>query len=263
MIETNKQKQIQTHNLNGKNIIAIASGKGGVGKTFIAISLAHAFALKGEKVLLIDGDLGLSNIDIQLGLATTKDLATVLCHNIPINNAITHDETIHCDVLAGHSGSQTLAGLDESRLQLLCDDIKILAQHYDRVIIDLGSGILKSTSMMASIANNLLIVTTDTPTALADAYAFIKIMTSGTIIPNIQILINMANTLTEGEHTYYTLSKACQSFLNLTPALAGILHLDSFAREAIRTQTPVLAMDPLPQIGKDILKIQFALSQEK
>ncbi len=263
MIETNNQNQMHATTFNGGNIIAIASGKGGVGKTFIAISLAHAFALKGEKVLLIDGDLGLSNIDIQLGLATTRDLGTVLCHNTPINSAITHDETIHCDVLAGHSGSQTLAGLDESRLQLLCDDIKILSQHYDKVIIDLGSGILKSTSIIASIANNLLVVTTDTPTALADAYAFIKIMTIGSVVPNIQILVNMANTLTEGEHTYYTLLKACQSFLNLTPSLAGIMHLDSLAREAVRTQTPVLSMEPLPQIAKDILKIQTTLSQIK
>lgn len=253
-----QQTKIQNNILSrigGRNIFAIASGKGGVGKTWVAVSLAHAFALKGEKILLIDGDLGLSNIDIQLGLTTTRDIGVVLAHNAPLNSAIIHDDTIQCDVIAGHSGSQTLAGMEESRLQLLCDDIKILANHYDKVIIDLGTGIQKSVTTLAQIAHEILVVTTDSPTALADAYAFIKIIATTQTSSTLKILINMANTKKEGEHTYHTLLKACQSFLNISPLLAGIIHLDSMARETVKTQTPILSINPLPQSGKDLLEI--------
>ncbi len=253
--QTNKTSNNPLSRIGGRNIFAIASGKGGVGKTWVAISLAHAFALKGEKVLLIDGDLGLSNIDIQLGLTSIRDIGVVLTHNAPLNSAITHDENINCDVLAGHSGSQTLAGLEESRLQLLCDDIKILANHYDKVIIDLGTGIQKSVTTLAQIAHEILVVTTDSPTALADAYAFIKIITALKPAITLKILINMANTKKEGEHTYHTFLKACQSFLNISPTLAGIIHLDSMARESVRSQTPILSVTPLSQSGKDILEI--------
>lgn len=254
-LSKNESSKTPLSRIDGRNIFAIASGKGGVGKTWIAVSLAHAFALKGEKVLLIDGDLGLSNIDIQLGLTTSKDVSLVLTHNVPINTIITHDENIHCDVLAGSSGNQTLTGLDESRLQLLCDDIKILANHYDKVIIDLGTGIQKSITTLANIANEILITTIDTPSALADAYAFIKLMLDKKAPSSIKILINMANTKKEGEHTYHTLLKACQSFLNVSPTLAGIIHLDTMARESTKTQTPILSITPLSQSGKDILDI--------
>ena len=119
--------------LNGRNMIAIASGKGGVGKTWLTITLAHAFAQAGQKVLLVDGDLGLANVDIQLGLNALYDLSGVLNGKIPMNKAVVYDENIGCDVLAGHTGSQAMTGLSEGQLQLLRDDLYMLAPHYDYV----------------------------------------------------------------------------------------------------------------------------------
>ena len=257
-IHPNIQKNTQ-NSIAGKNIIAIASGKGGVGKTWVAVSLAHSFALKGLKVLLVDGDLGLSNIDIQLGLTPNTNLAGVFAYNKPINSAIIHDENTNLDILAGQSGSQTLAGLNESHLQLLCDDLRILANHYDKVIIDLGTGIQKAVTILAGIAHEILVITTDAPTALADSYAFIKLMHTQNASQNIKIIVNMANTLKEGERTYQTLFKACQSFLNITPPLIGIIHQDSSARESVRTQTPILNMEQKTEAAKDIIEIQSRL----
>lgn len=245
--------------LNGKNIIAIASGKGGVGKTWLSITLAHTFSQKGEKVLLFDGDFGLSNIDIQLGLNTPFDLAHVLSGEIPMNKAIVHDETINCDVLAGHSGTQTLAGLSEARLQLICDDLHILAQHYDKVIIDLGSGIHKAVSLLAGCAGQILVICTEEPTSLADAYAFIKVLQESSFQSSVQIVVNCANTLKEGERTYHTLLKACQTFLNIEPELAGIIHQDTHVKDSIRTQTPLLTLHPECEAAKDIIKLREKL----
>ncbi len=262
IIHQNSAKNIQNR-IDGKNIIAIASGKGGVGKTFIAVSLAHAFALKGLKVLLVDGDLGLSNVDIQLGLTPANDLAGVFAYNRPINTAVIHDENTNLDILAGQCGSQTLSGLDEARLQLLCDDLRILANHYDKVIIDLGTGIQKAVTMLAAIAGEILIITTDSPTALADAYAFINIMHTKKTDLTLKVIVNMANTIKEGERTYHTLFKACQSFLNIEPALVGIIHQDTAVREAVCSQIPLLNMETKTQAGQDILEIQNNLLNEK
>lgn len=241
--------------LNGRNMIAIASGKGGVGKTWLSVTLAHAFALKGEKVLLFDGDFGLSNIDIQLGLNTSCDLSAVLSGEIPMNSAVIFDKSIGCDVLAGHSGSQTLAGLPTARLQLICDDLAILAQHYEHVVIDLGSGIHKAVTLTAGSASSVLVICTDEPTSLADAYAFIKIMQEEAPQTKTQIVINSANTLKEGERTYHTLLKACQTFLNIEPELAGIIHQDTHVKDSIRTQTPILTCHPTCEAAKDIIAL--------
>ncbi len=123
--------------LNGNNIISIASGKGGVGKTTLAVTLAHALSKEGMKVLLFDGDLGLSNIDIHLNITPTETLDNVIKMNDPLHLAVTHDTNINCDVISGHSGDQALANLNASQLKLLMDDLLILASYYDKVIIDL------------------------------------------------------------------------------------------------------------------------------
>lgn len=256
--QTDIVQKIQSR-LNGKNIVAIASGKGGVGKTLLSVALAHAFAQKGEKVLLFDGDFGLSNIDIQLGLNTPFNLIHVLSGEVPLNKAIIHDENINCDVLAGHSGTQTLAGLSEARLQLICDDLHILAQHYDRVIIDLGSGIHKAVSLLAGCAGQILVICTEEPTSLADAYAFIKVLQESSSQSSIQIVVNCANTLKEGERTYHTLLKACQAFLNTEPELAGIIHQDTHVKDSIRTQTPLLTAYPDCEAAKDIIELREKL----
>ena len=254
--------KISQNRIDGKNIIAIASGKGGVGKTWLSVSLAHAFSQKGLKVLLVDGDLGLSNIDIQLGLQAPATLGNVFAYNEPLNSIITHDKTINCDIIAGHSGSKTLLGLPLSKLQLFCDDLKILAAHYDKVIIDLGTGIQETILTLASLAHEILIVSTDSPTALADSYAFISNMKEQKILPSFNILINMANTIKEGEKTYQNLLKTCQYFLNLSPKLAGIIHQDACVRKATNDQTSILSSYPDSKASKDILSLSDTLLKE-
>ena len=250
----NTLTQIQQR-LDGKNIIAIASGKGGVGKSWFAVTLAHAYALKGEKVLLIDGDLGLSNIDIQLGITPSVDFADIVLNNDPLNLAIIHDDNINCDIITGHSSSQTLACLNEAKLQLFCDDLQILSQHYDKVIIDLASGLQKTTTSLASIASKIIVISTDSPTALSKSYALIEALKNMNKASNISVLINMANTIKEGEHTYQILLKACQSFLNITPPLLGVLRYDTRVLDAVNTQTPLLTLNPSSEIAKDVCSL--------
>lgn len=200
-----------------RNMIAIASGKGGVGKTWFSITLAHALSKRGQKVLLFDGDLGLANLDIQLGLMPKHDLGGVISGKINVGQAITYYEQGDFDIIAGRSGSGSLANLPPSRLRMLSDDLAQIAPNYDTVLMDLGAGIDRTVRQMATYASKCIVVVTDEPTALTDAYAFIKVTHAERPDTSIHVVANMVNSTREGERTHNTLSKACQSFLKFTP----------------------------------------------
>ncbi len=238
----------------GRNMIAVASGKGGVGKTWLSISMSHALAKRGEKVLLFDGDLGLANVDIQLGLVAQYDLGSVITGKVPMTQAVSKSE-LGFDVIAGRSGSGSLANIPLSRLQLIFDDLQLLSSQYDHVIIDLGAGVEKAVRLFAQNAGTLMVVCTDEPTSLTDAYAFIKIVSAENPAVDIQIVINAVGSAKEGERTYATLLKACQGFLKITPKLAGVIRRDMRVRDAIRAQTSILESYPNADAAEDVKKL--------
>ncbi len=239
----------------GRNIIAIASGKGGVGKTWFAITLAHAMARAERRVLLFDGDLGLANLDIQLGLMPQNDLGGVLAGRLSLAQAVTLYEEGGFDVIAGRSGSGSLANLSSSRLQALMDDLTLMAANYDHVFIDLGAGVESTVRRLAYTANRLVVVVTDEPTSLTDGYAFIKIAHTERPDLDIQIVTNMMNSTKEGERTYNTLLKACEGFLKFSPQHLGSIRRDANVRQAIREQMAVLNRFPDTEAGEDVKKI--------
>ena len=124
----------------GRNLIAVASGKGGVGKTWFAITLAHAIAKKGRKTLLFDGDIGLANVDIQLGLMPKNDLGSVIGGRLALSQATIHFDDGGFDIVAGRSGSGTLANLPANRVSALGGELVEMSATYDQVILDLGAG---------------------------------------------------------------------------------------------------------------------------
>ncbi len=245
-----------------RNMIAVASGKGGVGKTWFSITLAHALAQSGLKTLLFDGDLGLANIDIQLGLMPTYDLGSVITGKVTLNQAICHYEEGGFDIIAGRSGTGSLTNVPLSRLQLISDDLRLVAGGYDKVILDLGAGVEKPIRLFASSAASLMIVCTDEPTSLTDAYAFIKMICMERQNLNISIVVNSANSYRDGERTYATLLKACQGFLRISPPLAGVIRRDTRVRDTIRNQTSILRRHPNTEAAEDVLAIATHLMKE-
>jgi flagellar biosynthesis protein FlhG len=235
-----------------KNLVAVASGKGGVGKTWFSITLTHAMARAGQRSLLFDGDLGLANVDIQLGLMPKYDLGSVVTGKLTLNQAATNFPEGGFDVIAGRSGSGSLANIPLSRLQILADDLSLLAGSYDRVVLDLGAGVEKTVRALANQAGTVLVVTTDEPTSLTDAYAFIKVTQMDRPGTDIRVVVNMANSTREGERIYYTLLKACEGFLKISPPLAGVIRRDLKVREAIRNQTPLLTRSPNSEAATDV-----------
>jgi flagellar biosynthesis protein FlhG len=234
------------------NIIAVASGKGGVGKTWLAVTLAHSLAEAGKRTLLFDGDLGLANVDIQLGLMPERDLGHYE-NGTRLHRLITPYPKGPFDIIAGRSGSGSLAALEAGRLYTLCSELMELATDYDCVVLDLGAGVETPVRALSNIARTRLVVTTDEPTALTDAYAFIKLsMTNGRAPDDLRVVINLATNSREGERTYGTLSKACQEFLKFTPKLAGIVRRDTKVRETIRAQSPLLGRFPTADAATDV-----------
>jgi len=243
--------------LNAKipKMIAVASGKGGVGKTWFAITLSHAFAKAGRKTLLFDGDLGLANVDIQLGLMPKHDLGAVVSGRMPLNQATTTYEDGGFDIVAGRSGSGNLANVSAKSLNTLTEELILLSQAYHQVILDLGAGVERTVRNLTHSVDTILVITTDEPTAMTDAYAFIKI--SHMELPNLdmRVVINMANSIREGERTYNTILKACQGFLKFSPPLAGVIRRDNKVLESIRKQTSILVRYPNTEAANDVESI--------
>lgn len=236
----------------GSNVIAVASGKGGVGKTFFSISLAHAMAKSGKKVLLFDGDLGLANVDVQLGLMPKRDLNDVIRGRLGLDKVVQSYEEGGFDIIAGRSGQASLAALPSQRLTLLRDQLLEVAEDYDVVILDLGAGVDRIVRMLSASAIRTLLVTTDEPTSLTDAYAFIKLGSAAGMSKNVGVIVNQATSRSEGEKTYKTLLKACENFLRLKPPMIGMVRHDPRVKDTIRHQTPILTRSPNSEAAEDI-----------
>jgi flagellar biosynthesis protein FlhG len=246
---------------NGR-IIAVASGKGGVGKTWFAITLAHAMARAGARVLLFDGDLGLANVDVQLGLMPEGDVGEVAAGRLSLEKAVLHHDG-GFDILPGRSGSGSLAALDPALLERTLGALRQATTLYQVVVLDLGAGLDRAQRRMASFADTLLLVATDEPTSLTDAYAVLKLYTAdvGARAPgDARVVVNQAGTIAAGEKTFLTLQRACSTFLGHAPPLAGVIRRDDRVRDAIRRQTLLLVRHPTAHAAADVEAVAARVS---
>jgi flagellar biosynthesis protein FlhG len=235
-----------------QRFVTIASGKGGVGKTWFAITLSHALNRAGLRVLLFDADLGLANIDVQLGLMPKFDIGAVISGRTSLTGAVTSHSVSGLDVLAGPSGSGTLSGLPTASLALLLAQLREQTASYDKVVLDLSAGIDQAVRRIAAWSDLLVVVATDEPTSLTDAYAVVKLQTSDQPDGDIRIVINQARSLAAGHQTYATLRRACSTFLHREPPLAGVIRHDPKVRDSIRHQEPLLHRHPNSPAAQDV-----------
>lgn len=246
--------------MSTQNIITIASGKGGVGKTWFAITLAHAFAQRGENILLIDGDLGLANVDVQLGLAPSHDLGSVIAGQVALEDALTRVETSNknagsFDVLAGKSGSGVLSALSHAEVAHLHQGIQSLAGQYDRVIVDLAAGVDANVLQLCGHNGTTLTLVNGEPTSLTDAYALIKLVHMNHPHADVRVVANMAEDKADGQRIFGALNKACTTFLDINLTSAGIIPRDDTIRDTIRHQTALLYRHPGSKAAQAVLKI--------
>jgi len=243
------------------NIIAIASGKGGVGKTWLSITLSHLIARTGREVLLFDGDIGLANIDVQLGLSPEKDLGHVFDGKANVEDTII-SHPAGFDIVTGRSGSTRLASASLSSLDRIRGQVIELAPSYDAVILDLGAGIEQYVQFLAAAASRCIVVVTDEPTSITDAYAYIKLCVTKLDNPRVSIVVNQAASQNEGRKTFSALEKACTNFLNIQPDLLGVIRKDNKVRDAIRAQTSIIEKTPGTLAATDVATISVKVMKE-
>jgi flagellar biosynthesis protein FlhG len=240
-------------------IIAVASGKGGVGKTWFAIALAHAAARTGRRVLLFDADLGLANVDIQLGLMPDYDLGSVIAGRVTLADAVLRHPEGCFDIIAGRSGSGALSSIEPTALEGTLAALRREAGRYDLVLLDLGAGLDRAVRRLSAWADALLVLATDEPTSLTDAYAVLKLYAADKPEGDVRVVVNQAATRQEGERTFATLQRACQTFLGKAPTCAGVIRRDDRVRDAIRRQTLLLIRHPNAPAASDVAAVAAGL----
>ena len=252
--------------MSAGRIIAVASGKGGVGKTMLSITLARAFSQRGERALLVDADLGMANIDVQLGLQPKADIATVLSGRMALEEAVCPalggaGERGGFDIISGRSGSGALANLGGESLSRLASGVAALALSYDRAVLDLAAGADRSTLRMALAADDLIVVINDEPTSLTDAYAFIKTLRLHDPGAAPMIVVNNAPSMKAAQQAFSAFKKTCEVFLSFTPNLAGVIRRDAHVPIAIRAQTCLTVRSPHCEAAQDLDALAGALAR--
>lgn len=228
-------------------LTAIGSGKGGTGKTLTATALASALAFEGERVLLCDADLGLSNSTVHLGLESGGDLPGFLSDRLPLHEAVTSvmggpAERGGFDLIAAPSGSGALADIEQHVGERMMFKLRN-ARSYDRILLDLSAGVDATTIGFAARADETLLVLTPDPASLTDAYAFVKLLLRMRGRKPLA-LVNMADSEADARRTRDSLAKTCRAFLKTTIDYLGSVPRDPHVVAAIRQQRPLVALYP-------------------
>jgi len=224
-------------------VIAVTGGKGGVGKTSVAVNLATALATTGRRVMLLDGDLGLANVDVFLGLSPRHTMAHVLSGERSLEEIIL--ESPHgVQVVPGASGVADLANLSAAGHLSLVQAFSSLTNRVDTMIVDTSAGISHSVVQFSQASQHVLLVVCDEPASMTDAYALIKVLSRNHDVTRFRVLANMVRSPGDGEILFEKLQRVTSKFLEVTLEYVGEIPEDPYLRRAIREQRPVVGAFP-------------------
>jgi len=227
----------------GPRIISITSGKGGVGKTNIAANLACIFSKRGLKVLLIDADLGLANANLILGCRVVGTIDDVLFKNAPFAEVFVRSN-YGFDLLPSSSGMRRILELDQFSQRAMMDRLTSAMGNYDVVLYDTAPGIGSHVLNFNASAHEIVVIAHAEPTALADAYALIKVMATERKEKKFKLLINRTQSQAEGLNAFAKLTDVSNEFLNISIDYLGALPEDPSVLAAVRSQKPVTKSAP-------------------
>ncbi len=233
----------------GARIMAVTSGKGGVGKTFVAANLAAALARSGERVLVLDADLGLANLDVVLNLAARVTLHDVFTGRADLEAALQPAPGGFTVLLAG-SGLVEYSRMTPEVRDKLLGVMRQVRPRFDHVLLDTGAGISDVVLFTVSLADEVLIVATPEPTSLTDAYATIKVLAATQVSRPMRLLVNQVQRAGEGRAVCAQLQAVVDRFVNPTLpepvklALLGEVPQDGAVREAVQRRQ--LLLESLP-----------------
>lgn len=245
-------------NTNPARVITITSGKGGVGKTNFAVNLGIALSKLGRKILLVDADLGLANVDVMLGLIPKYNLGHVLLGEKKIADIIINGPA-GLRIIPSGSGMYKLANLGDKKLAQCLENLNQLEKETDIILIDTGAGLGKNVMKFVLAAGEVIIVTTPEPTAITDAYGIIKVITASKRDLPIRVVVNMVKNEKEAEEVMERLSAVSQRFLGMDLERLGFIPLDAVVPKAVKEQQPFILGHPRSIVAQNISQIATKL----
>lgn len=242
--EGEKKKSSSNETSHGTRVLAITSGKGGVGKTNIAINMAIAYAQIGKKVILIDGDLGMANVNVLLNIVPPYNLMHVINKKKTMKEIIL-DTEFGIKFIAGANGFSKIANLSQEELESFAKQFATLGSA-DIIIIDTGAGIANNVLKFVAAADEVYIVTTPEPTAITDAYGIIKIITTEVISHpvNIKLLVNRVHSADEGKRISERIITIVSQFLGYKVDYIGYIYDDPVVQASVIRQKPFIVVNP-------------------
>ena len=245
----------QTAPRNMARVITITSGKGGVGKSSISVNLAIALSRLGNRVIVLDADFGLANVEVMLGIRPQYNLADLMFRGKTLTEIITEGPE-NIGFISGGSGIQELTNLTKDQIVYLIQKLVELDERADIIIIDTGAGIADSVLEFVAASTEVLLVATPEPTSITDAYALLKTLNrktgvslEGTVI---KMIANRIDDYEEGKELYDKLSLVVSKFLHLKLEYLGALPQDSSVTKAVMKQKPAIALYPNSQFSMTV-----------
>lgn len=224
-------------------VIAIASGKGGVGKTNVTVNLGVAMASMGKEVVLLDADLGLANIDVMLGLHPQYNLLHVLDGSKSLREIIVEGPA-GLKIIPAASGVQKMAELSTAEHAGMIQAFSEMDQHIDVLLIDSAAGIADSVVSFSKAAQEVIVVVCDEPASITDAYALIKLLSREHGVERFHVVANMSRSVQEGRELFDKIALVCERFLDVTLDFMGIVPFDDDLRSAVKKQRSVVDAYP-------------------
>jgi flagellar biosynthesis protein FlhG len=232
-------------------VIAVTGGKGGVGKTNISVNLGVALSEQGHKVLLLDADLGLANVDVVLGLHPEYDLSHVLSGERTLEEVIVEGPA-GLRLVPAASGLQSMAELSTTQHAGIISAFSEIGTDIDTMIIDTAAGISDTVISFSRAAQEIVVVVCDEPASMTDAYALIKLLNRDYGVDRFRILANMVRTPQEGMDLYNKILRVTDRYLDVMLVFAGSVPYDEALRKAVKAQNPVVVASPRSKAAQAI-----------
>lgn len=242
-------------------VLSITSGKGGVGKTHTSINLGIQLTRLGKRVLILDADLGLANVNVLLGFKPTKHIGEILSGNAALKDVLVHHES-GIDIIPASSGVSELTNLSEEEQERLVNAFEEISSDYDYFIVDTAAGIGDNVLYFNTAAEDVIVVIDKEPTSITDAYAVIKVLSQQHDVKTFNVLVNRCPVGTDGKGIFAQLAAVTGKFLNVSLKFLGTVQEDTSVREATVQQRAYSELFPTSRASMDIGRVAKKLEDQ-
>jgi flagellar biosynthesis protein FlhG len=242
------------------SVVAITGGKGGIGKTSLALNLGTALCLRQRRVMVLDADLGLANLDVQLGLRARFNLEHVINADCSLEDIILTASS-GLRVVPASSGSLSMANLNTLHQVGLINAFSELLEPLDVLLIDTAAGLSESVVTFSSAANRVVVVVVDEPSSLTDAYGLIKVLSRRHSGIRVEVIANMTRELGQGRLVYEKLARVTHRFLGVGIDYLGSVPYDDYVHRAVQKQVPVVERFPGSRAARAITRLAERIEQ--